>query len=276
MASDLENTVRRVGYLSLSVAALSASAAKKAVAKLGQQMEASRTATREIMAEQQEDTGTAISGDTSGRRLKNTHKKHLEAELKASEIDFVSNFGEVLLEFASNYHGGYPNMEKVIDYGKLRVHIDGISWVKSSDRLFIPFEAIVGFDRDNFRVSIARNLLVGFVTHGHSNGDSANQFKTILVVSCDMQNRFYEIRFDLAPSAWTLHQSSFNVDKIINSTTQFRHLFAKKVQTTKEIVDPVSNPGKIVDELQKLAELYKAGLINDEEFEAFKKSMINS
>lgn len=199
-------------------------------------------------------------------------RKVAEAEAARKKADndaFLAQHIPSIVKFkvAANYHGGYPGMPDIIDGGELYVGEWDLVWVKQQTVIHLPYCDTYDLELENFKVSMVRSIIAG----GHDN--DVHRLKNTVVVVCRINDVKQRVKFEIW-GGLSVHAGALNAQKVIDHMAEFRHLFVAESQSTPATPQIAAGGISVIAELERLAELHAKGVLDADEFKAFKAKLL--
>lgn len=224
-------------------------------------------------------TEVAAELGTEGQKRLAEYQQQAEEQRKVAEAEQAARKAEqdallaqhvpavVKFNVAANYHGGYPGLPDIIDGGHLYLGQEELVWLKLPTVLRIPYPDIYDLDLDNFKVSMVRSLIAG------ESDNDVHRLKNTVVVICRINSIKQRVKFEVW-GGLSVHAGALNAQKVVDHLAEFRHLFAQEHAPTA-LPNPTSTSTfSVMDELERLAQMRERGLLDDEEFKAFKARLL--
>ncbi|MCP2014385.1 hypothetical protein L1280_001522 [Deinococcus sp. HSC-46F16] len=224
-------------------------------------------------------TEVAAELGTEGQKRLTEYQQKAEEQRKVTEAELAARQteqdallaqhvpGVVKFNVAANYHGGYPGFPDIIDGGHLYLSQDELVWLKLPTVVRIPYTDIYDLDLDNFKVSMMRSFLAG------GSDNDVHRLKNTLVVICRINGVKQRVKFEVW-GGLSVHAGALNAQKAVDHMAEVRHLFAQEQAPTPFPSSAPATTFSIADELERLAQMRERGLLDDEEFKAFKAKLL--
>lgn len=224
-------------------------------------------------------TEVAAELGTEGQKRLTEYQQKAEEQRKVAEAEQAARKAEqdallaqhvpavVKFNVAANYHGGYPGFPDIIDGGHLYLGQEELVWLKLPTVLRIPYADIYDLDLDNFKVSMMRS----FLSSGTDN--DVHRLKNTVVVICRINGVKQRVKFEVW-GGLSVHAGALNAQKVIDHLAEFRHLFAPEHAAAPLPQLTPAAAFSVTDELERLAQMRDRGLLDEEEFRAFKAKLL--
>ena len=170
---------------------------------------------------------------------------------------------------AANYHGGYPGMPDIIDGGELYLGDTYLVWLKLPTAVRVEYRDIYDLELDNFKVSMMRSFLSGGVDN------DVHRLKNTFVVLCQVNGVKQRVKFEIW-GGLSVHAGALNAQKVVDHLAEYRHLFIQEAVpplAAAPLTSALQLPS-VTQELERLADLHAKGVLDQDEFRAFKAKLL--
>ncbi|MVN85307.1 hypothetical protein GO986_00790 [Deinococcus sp. HMF7620] len=226
-------------------------------------------------------TEVAVELGTEGQKRYAEYQEKSAEQRKVAEAEAAQKWAEteallahclpspIKFKVTANYHGGYPGMPDIIDSGELYLGDTFMVWVKLPTVVRIDYSTVHDLELDNFKVSMMRS----FLANGADN--DVHRLKNTVAVHCRVNGVKQRIKFEIW-GGLSVHAGALNAQKVVDHMAEFRHLFIQEPALAAPAAPTTAAPAglSITQELERPAELHAKGVLDQDEFRAFKAKLL--